>query len=100
MFAALQGAGHSNLWDPTTSDPIGAGSMLVYYDEYSAMGVGDNTLNRHLNAHTKRTWNWIPAAQMPIITASGEFDIIAHDFQDSLTQAGANGLLGACFSIL
>ena len=81
------GLNHANYWDTGGQSVIGAGSSSEYGDNQDTMGSA-NGGSYHFNARYKNYMNWLTAAEVTNVTASGVYRIYPHD------NAAATGLRG------
>ncbi|HVU24985.1 MAG TPA: PQQ-binding-like beta-propeller repeat protein [Opitutus sp.] len=80
------GLGHANFWEPSSSDPLGAGDFVEYGDRTSEMGISPsfNPLNppahfSHYDATQKLLLGWIPESRVVRIAGPASFDLYRHD---------------------
>ena len=83
------GLHHANFWQPTTANPVGAGTNQEYGDPFDTMGFGDSTGLLHFNTWSKNKLNWLPEADVQTVTASGTHLLQAYD---SITSTGKRAL--------
>ncbi len=83
------GLGHASFWQPSTAELAGPGSSQEYGDSYDVMGSG-SLPHGHFHPQGKRTLNWLPAADAPLVTTSGVRRLLAFDLPGAAT--GLRGL--------
>lgn len=78
-FGHNLGLWHANYWDTTDdASPIGPGSMNEYGDSFDTMGSA-SAGSLHFNTSYKYELNWLVAADVTTINASGLYRVYRHD---------------------
>jgi len=85
-FGHNYGLWHANYWSTNDGTTIGAGSNQEYGDPFDTMGAAGAGA-QHFNAFEKNVLQWIPAANVSTLTASGQYRVYAHDTATT-TDAG------------
>ncbi len=78
---------HANLWKTTDGTAIGQGSPIDYGDDFDVMGNGfSQNPNLHFNVQYKHRLEWLPDANVKMVTTSDTYTVYAQDSgQDSAT---------------
>jgi hypothetical protein len=93
------GLRHANFWDTGGKSIIGTGTNQEYGNDFDAMGFGGGA-DRHISAAFKHQLNYLLDSDIYSVTASGSYQIVAHDKENiSTMRAGIRvGIAGLSYS--
>ena len=81
-FGHCYGLEHASSWDPSTTDPVGAGVSTEYGDIFDIMGDGPDPAG-HFHVQGKQKLSWLAAADWTDVTAAGSGQFRLHRFDDA-----------------